>query len=229
MIFDLTYSTEFPDPRYGNESGFYAVGGQISPDTLAKSYPLGIFPYYAYKTERICWWAPQKRFVIIPSEIHISHSMRNLMNKKRYRCTINEDFAGVLAGCACIDGRMEEDCAWLGPELIDTWMQLHDMGLAKSVEVWEGEELVGGLYGFVCGKCFLGDSMFSIVPGASKLALIHLARHMQEHGGHFIDCQLETPHLKSMGARYISYQDFLEKTRIEEIMPWNEDQNNSKT
>jgi leucyl/phenylalanyl-tRNA--protein transferase len=222
MIFDLTHTDEFPDPRYGNDSGFYAVGGEITPERLAKAYPLGIFPYYAYKLERLCWWAPKKRFVIYPSEIHISHSMRNLMNKKKLHCTINQDFAGVLSGCACIDGRFDEDNAWLGPELIDTWMQLHDMGYAKSVEVWEGDELVGGLYGFVTERCFLGDSMFSVVPSASKLALIHLARHMEAQGGGFIDCQLETPHLKSMGARYIPYEEFIRETlpsRSEHLQP----------
>ena len=220
MIFDLTHTDEFPDPRYGNKSGFYAVGGDISPERLAKAYPLGIFPYYAYKLERICWWAPHERFVIRPSEIHVSHSMRNMINKGRYHCTIGEAFDGVLTGCACIDGRIDEDNAWLGPELIDVWMQLYDMGHAQSVEVWEGDELVGGLYGFVCGRCFLGDSMFSVVPGASKLALIHLARHMEKQGGMFIDCQLETPHLKSMGAKYISYEEFLKGTLSETEIKW---------
>lgn len=220
MIFDLTDSPDFPDPRYGNESGFYAVGGEITPERLIKAYQKGIFPYYAYKEERICWWAPQKRFVIYPSKIHVSHSMRNLMNKCTLRCTINQNFAGVLAGCACIDGRMEEDNAWLGPELIDTWMQLHDLGWAKSVEVWEGEDLVGGLYGFVCGKAFLGDSMFSTVPSASKLALIHLSRHMNSQEGAFIDCQLETPHLSSMGAEYISYDEFLRHTDGPSTLNW---------
>lgn len=220
MIFDLTHSEEFPDPRYGNVSGFYAVGGEITPERLAKAYQMGIFPYYAYKLERICWWAPQKRFVIFPSEIHVSHSMRNMMNKHRYHCTFGEAFADVLTGCACIDGRFEEDNAWLGPDLLDTWMRLHDMGHAQSVEVWEGDELVGGLYGFVAGNCFLGDSMFSVVPSASKLALIHLARHMQAHGGGFIDCQLETAHLESMGARYISYEEFLEGTHSNHKIEW---------
>ena len=220
MIFDLTHTDEFPDPRYGNKSGFYAVGGEITPERLAKAYPMGIFPYYAYKLERICWWAPHERFVIHPSEIHISHSMQNMMNKGRYHCTIGQAFDSVLTGCACIDGRIDEDNAWLGPELIDTWMELHDMGHAQSVEVWEGEDLVGGLYGFVCGSCFLGDSMFSAVPSASKLALIHLARHMEKQGGSFIDCQLETPHLRSMGARYISYEEFLKGTLSENKIEW---------
>jgi leucyl/phenylalanyl-tRNA--protein transferase len=146
--------------------------------------------------------------------------MQNMMNKGRYHCTIGQAFDSVLTGCACIDGRIDEDNAWLGPELIDTWMELHDMGHAQSVEVWEGEELVGGLYGFVCGSCFLGDSMFSAVPSASKLALIHLARHMEKQGGSFIDCQLETPHLRSMGARYISYEEFLKGTLSEHKIEW---------
>lgn len=213
MIFQLDHATEFPDPRYGNKDGFYAVGGKISPESLAKAYPMGIFPYYAFRREPVIWWAPQERFVIFPDEIHVSHSMRNMMNKNRYRCTINEAFPEVIAGCACTDKRIEDEDAWLGPDLVDIWLELNEMGLAKSVEVWEDDVLVGGLYGFTCGRAFIGDSMFSLVPNASKLAMIHLARHMEAMGGGIIDCQLETPHLKSMGARYISYDEYLEFTR----------------
>lgn len=220
MIFQLDHTTDFPDPRYGNEDGFYAVGGEVTPERLAKAYPLGIFPYFAFRYRPVIWWAPQERFVIFPDEIHISHSMRNLMNKKRFHCTINQAFPEVLASCADTDDRIEEDNAWLGPELMDTWMELHDAGFAKSVEVWEGDDLVGGLYGFVHNGCFMGDSMFSLEPSASKLALIHLARHMHELGGQFIDCQLETPHLKSMGARYISYDEFLEKSLNSAPIEW---------
>lgn len=213
MIFQLDHATEFPDPRYGNKDGFYAVGGKISPESLAKAYPMGIFPYYAFRREPVIWWAPQERFVIFPNEIHVSHSMRNMMNKNRYRCTINEAFPEVIAGCACTDKRIEDEDAWLGPDLVDIWLELNEMGLAKSVEVWEDDVLVGGLYGFTCGRAFIGDSMFSLVPNASKLAMIHLARHMEVMGGGIIDCQLETPHLKSMGARYISYDEYLKFTR----------------
>lgn len=213
MIFQLDHATEFPDPRYGNKDGFYAVGGKISPESLAKAYPMGIFPYYAFRREPVIWWAPQERFVIFPNEIHVSHSMRNMMNKNRYRCTINEAFPEVIAGCACTDKRIEDEDAWLGPDLVDIWLELDEMGLAKSVEVWEDDVLVGGLYGFTCGRAFIGDSMFSLVPNASKLAMIHLARHMEAMGGGIIDCQLETPHLKSMGARYISYDEYLKFTR----------------
>ena len=184
MIFDLTHTDEFPDPRYGDQSGFYAVGGELSPERLAKAYPMGIFPYFAYKLERICWWAPHERFVIYPSEIHVSHSMRNMMNKGRYRCTIGEDFAGVLAGCATIDGRIDEDNAWLGPELIDIWMDLHDMGHAQSVEVWDGDELVGGLYGFVCGAASLGTAcsrLFRAHPNWPSSTLPVICRNKAGH------------------------------------------------
>lgn len=220
MIFQLDHTTDFPDPRYGNRDGFYAVGGEISSERLAKAYPSGIFPYYSFRQEPIIWWAPQERFIIHSNGIHISHSMRNMMNRKRYRCTINEAFADVLAGCACTDGRIEEDNAWLGPDLLDTWMILNEEGHAKSVEVWEGNELVGGLYGFVCGRAFIGDSMFSTVPSASKLALIHLARYIENQGGGIIDCQLETPHLKSMGAHYMTYDEYLGFTMTKEKLEW---------
>ena len=220
MIFQLDHTTEFPDPRYGDPSGFYAVGGEITPERLAKAYPMGIFPYFAFRLEPIIWWAPQERFVIHADEIHVSHSMRNMINRHRYRCTINEAFADVIAGCACTDNRIEEDNAWLGPDLLDTWMRLNEDGYAKSVEVWDGDELVGGLYGFVSGRAFIGDSMFSRVPSASKLALIHLARHIQAQGGGIIDCQLETQHLKSMGARYISYDDYLASTLSPDGLLW---------
>jgi leucyl/phenylalanyl-tRNA--protein transferase len=221
MIFDLDNTTEFPHPRYGHPSGFYAVGGELSPERLEKAYPMGIFPYFAFRQEPIIWWAPQERYVIFPDEIRVSHSMRNLMNKKRLKCTINEDFEGVILGCAHVDDRMSEGCAWLGPELIEIWTELNRKGLAKSVEVWDEDDyLVGGLYGFVSGGCFIGDSMFSLTPNASKLALIHLARHMSAEGGRFIDCQLKTDHLASMGARYISYEDYLEATLNSQPINW---------
>ena len=155
MIFQLDHTTEFPDPRYGHASGFYAVGGEITPERLAKAYPMGIFPYFAFRLEPIIWWAPQERFVIHADEIHVSHSMRNMINRHRYRCTINEAFADVIAGCACTDNRIDEDNAWLGPDLLDTWMRLNDDGYAKSVEVWDGDELVGGLDGFASGREFI--------------------------------------------------------------------------
>lgn len=221
MIFDLSRTTEFPDPRFGHPSGLYAVGGDLSPERLIKAYPRGIFPWYAFRDDQIQWWAPHRRFVIFANEIHISHSMRNLMNKKTLTCSINEDFEGVINGCGMVDGRMLEENAWLGPELTETWIELNRRGYAKSVEVWDEDEyLVGGLYGFVSGGCFIGDSMFSLVPSASKLALIHLARHMKAQGGIFIDCQLRTEHLESMGARYIPYDEYMQATLNSRPLEW---------
>ena len=221
MIFNLDNTTEFPDPRYGNLDGFYAVGGDLSPERLIKAYPQGIFPYFAFRQDPIIWWAPQERYVIYPDEIHISHSMRNLMNKKRLYCTFNEDFEGAITGCACADGRIEEQYAWLGPELMQTWKELNRRGYAKSVEVWNEEDyLVGGLYGFVSGGCFIGESMFSLEPNASKLALIFLAKEMKKIGGTFIDCQLKTSHLESLGACFISYDEYLKVSLSENSPDW---------
>lgn len=220
MIFDLSRCKDFPDPRYGNPDGYYAIGGTVSPESLIKAYPEGIFPYFRFRQEPVIWWAPQERFVIRTDKIHISHSMRNMINRNRYRCSVNESFEEVMEGCACIDGRIEDPDAWLGPDLMETWIRLNESGHAKSVEVWDGEELVGGLYGFVCGRSFIGDSMFSAVPGASKLALIHLAHYMEKQKGGIIDCQLETPHLKSMGACYISYEEYLSFNRSEDRIIW---------
>ena len=137
--------------------------------------------------------------------------MRTLMNKGKYSVGINEDFEGVIRGCSTSNHRYDEEGAWLGEHIIKAYTELHDQGFAASVEVWDKEtgKLVGGLYGVTIGKVFIGESMFSLVPSASKLALIFLARFLQKNGGKMIDCQLETPHLKSMGGRYISYEEYM--------------------
>ena len=151
-----------------------------------------------------------QRFVIFPDEVHISHSMRTLMNKKTYRVTFNQDFDGVIKGCSEVDGRYDMAGAWLGENMMAAYRHLNRQGYAASVEVWNHEEeLVGGLYGVVVGDCFIGESMFSREPNTSKLALINLAQLMQRIGGKMIDCQLETPHLKSMGGRFIPYTEYL--------------------
>jgi leucyl/phenylalanyl-tRNA--protein transferase len=154
-----------------------------------------------------------QRFVIFPKEIHVSHSMQQLINKHQYELSINKDFDGVIRGCATAQNRNEEDGAWLGPNIIEAYTELHRQGFAASVEVWEkqesGDRLVGGLYGVNLGRAFFGESMFSLVPSASKLALIHLARMFDMLGGVMIDCQFETPHLRSMGGRYIPYEEYI--------------------
>ena len=208
MVWQLDDDLWFPDPRLGDDDGCIAFGGDLSVDRLLLAYQHGIFPWFAYRTGEPVWYCPMQRFVIFPDEIHVSHSMRTLMNKGRYRLSLNEDFEGVISNCSQL--RIDEDGAWLGPDMMAAYTELHHQGFAASVEVWEGERLVGGLYGVNIGTAFFGESMFSLVPSASKLALIHLAHIMKETGGSIIDCQFHTPHLESMGGRYISYDEYMQ-------------------
>lgn len=200
----------FPNPRLGDPDGLFAVGGDLCVDRLLLAYSNGIFPWYSFRDCReIHWYCPMNRFVIFPEEIHVSHSMRTLINKGKYDVSIGDDFDGVIRGCQKADGRYDSEGAWLSEDIIRAYTELHRQNLAQSVEVWEGDRLVGGLYGVTLGRCFIGESMFSLVPSASKLALIFLAEFMQENGGLMIDCQIETPHLKSMGGRTISYKEYM--------------------
>lgn len=213
-VFQLDDKLWFPDPHLGEEDGLVAVGGDLSIDRLLLAYSNGFFPWFSFRhREEPLWYCPLQRFVIFPKEIHISHSMRQLINQNRYMLSINKDFEGVIHGCATAQNRDTEDGAWLGPDIIEAYTELHRQGFAASVEVWEKQEtderLVGGLYGVNLGRAFFGESMFSLVPNASKLALIHLARMFEILGGLMIDCQFETPHLRSMGGRYIPYEEYI--------------------
>lgn len=208
MVFQLTDKLTFPDPHYGDPDGLLAVGGDLSIDRLLLAYSNGIFPWYAFRDGVIQWWCPLDRFVIFPDEIHVSHSMRTLINKGTYRVTFNQAFSEVIHHCGKL--RMEQEGAWLGNEMMEAYTRLHEQGFAANVEVWEKGQLAGGLYGIALGCCFFGESMFSLVPSASKLALIHLANFFRENGGTMIDCQFETPHLASMGGRHISYEEYME-------------------
>ena len=199
----------FPDPHLGEEDGLVAIGGDLSVDRLILAYSNGFFPWYSFKDQQPLWYCPLQRFVIFPNEIHVSHSMKQLLKKNPYRITINKDFEGVMRGCATA----QLEGAWLGPNIIKAYTELYRQGFAASVEVWEGTQLVGGLYGVTLGRCFFGESMFSLVPSASKLALIYLARMLESHGGLLIDCQFETPHLCTMGGRHIPYEEYIEIIR----------------
>ena len=203
----------FPDPHLCDESdGLLCVGGDLSPERLILAYSHGIFPWFSFRDwDEPQWFCPMQRFVLFPEEIHVSHSMRTLINKQQYRVSINGDFDGVIHGCSQAQGRVDMDGAWLGEDIINAYTELHRRGFAASVEVWnEKDRLVGGLYGVTINGCFMGESMFSLMPSASKLALIGLAYHMQDLGWKMIDCQLETPHLRSMGARFIPYDEYME-------------------
>ena len=209
-VFQLDNDLWFPDPHLGEEDGLVAVGGDLSIDRLLLAYSNGFFPWFSFQHRKEpLWYCPLQRFVIFPNEIHVSHSMKQLINKHQYEITINKDFEGVIRGCATAQNRNEEEGAWLGPDIIKAYTDLHRQGFAVSVEVWDGERLVGGLYGVNIGSSYFGESMFSLVPNASKLALIHLARTLGRLGGRLIDCQFETPHLLSMGGRYIPYEEYV--------------------
>ncbi len=209
-VYQLDHNLWFPDPHLGEEDGLVAVGGDLSIDRLLLAYSNGFFPWFSFRDqEEPLWFCPLQRFVIFPSEIHVSHSMKQLLKKNPYRITINKDFEGVMRGCATAQNRNELEGAWLGPNIIKAYTELYRQGFAASVEVWEGTQLVGGLYGVTLGRCFFGESMFSLVPSASKLALIFLARMLEAHGGRVIDCQFETPHLRTMGGRFIPYEEYI--------------------
>ena len=212
MVWQLTDDPRlFPDPHQGEPDGLLAVGGDLSVERLLVAYSNGIFPWYGFReSPEILWWCPMERFVIFPSEIHVSHSMRQLIRSRRYTVSVNSDFKGVIEQCSLVNRRNEQPGAWLGDEMMQAYMRLHDLGYATSIEVRDADScLVGGLYGVIIGRNFIGESMFSLVPSASKLALISLARALEPHGG-IIDCQFETAHLKSMGGRHIPYDEYME-------------------
>lgn len=219
-VYRLDNELWFPDPHLGEDDGLVAIGGDLSTDRLLLAYSNGFFPWFSFRHRKVPhWYCPLDRFVIFPKEIHISHSMKQLIRQNKFLVTYNQCFDRVIRGCSSVDGRNQEYGAWLGPNMIKAYSKLNRLGYAASVEVWEPQdtsskkskpELVGGLYGVTIRNAFFGESMFSLVPNASKLALIHLAKILDSIGGLFIDCQFETPHLLSMGGRHISYEKYME-------------------
>lgn len=199
MVFRLSDALIFPDPSLAEEDGWLAVGGDLSPARLLLAYQHGIFPWFS-EGDPICWYSPHERYVIYADEIHISGSMQRLLRSGRYSVTEDRDFAAVIQQCAAVP-RAGQDGTWITGEMIEAYLTMHQGGIAHSVEVWEGDRMVGGIYGVVIGRVFCGESMFSLAPSASKVALIHLCRSGRYD---LIDCQFHTPHLESMGAKYIS-------------------------
>jgi len=205
MFFQLTSKLIFPNPALADEDGLLAIGGDLSVERLTLAYSLGIFPWYS-EDDPILWYSPHQRFVLKPDELRISHSMQQLIKSNRYQIKWNTDFEGVLNNCSVIK-RKDQPGTWLHNEMIQAYEKLHKKNIAQSVEVWQEEELVGGLYGVVVNKVFCGESMFSKLPNTSKLALIALCQ-----SGKFdlIDCQVHTRHLESMGAKFISRAEFMD-------------------
>lgn len=205
MIYQLDKSTiAFPHPRLAEEDGLLAIGGDLSSERLLLAYEHGIFPWYSADTP-ILWYAPHERFVLFPDKIKISKSMQKLAKSNRFTVTVNRTFDQVIKNCASTN-RRGQDGTWIGQDMINAYNNLHRLGYAQSIEVWEEEKLVGGLYGILVDKVFCGESMFSLVSNTSKLALIYLARNFNLQ---LIDCQIHSAHLESLGAELIPQPDFL--------------------
>lgn len=187
-------------------NGLLACGGDLSPDTLVSAYRQGIFPWYD-APEPILWWSPDPRSVIFPERVHISRSLRRTLRRDHYRLSVDQSFEDVMRACAA--PRDGQRGTWINDEMLAAYTALHRLGWAHSVEVRGGDgELLGGLYGLAMGRAFFGESMFSRSSDASKVALVALAWSMNRRGGGIIDCQLENPHLNSLGAQQVSRVDF---------------------
>jgi leucyl/phenylalanyl-tRNA---protein transferase len=200
----------FPHSDTFDSPDVVAVGGDLSPERLILAYSLGIFPWYNEADEPIMWWCPDPRLVLYPDELKVSKSMRPLFNQEKFKVTYNIDFQRVMRICMLNDRKNQDGSSWINEDMITAYTILHKAGFAHSVEVWEGDELVGGLYGVAYGHIFYGESMFSKVSNASKFGFISFVKKVKEMGIELIDCQQETEHLISLGARVISRDIFLE-------------------
>lgn len=208
----------FPPVDAAEDYGLLAVGGDLSPERLLFAYSLGIFPWYN-EGEPILWWSPDPRCILLPKELHVSRSLNKTLHRNIFQISFDQAFDRVIQ--ACRDGRCREggEGTWISPEMQVAYRNLHRLGFAHSVECWEGDELVGGLYGISLGRCFFGESMFSLRPDASKVALVGLARTLDVAGFELIDCQQATPHLLSLGAREIPREEFLQMLLQGEVTP----------
>ncbi|MDX8411766.1 MAG: leucyl/phenylalanyl-tRNA--protein transferase [Mariprofundaceae bacterium] len=197
----------FPDPSLASADGLVAIGLDLSPETLLEAYAKGIFPWFS-EGEPMLWWSPDPRMVLFPHEFHVSRRLRRRIHQGRFRISEDQAFADVMHHCAA--SRRQEDGTWIVAEMIEAYVRLFELGHARSVEVWDGDALVGGLYGICLGKVFFAESMFSRRTDASKIALAHLVERARREGWALIDCQFNTRHLASLGARLIPRRVFLQ-------------------
>ncbi|HVV56462.1 MAG TPA: leucyl/phenylalanyl-tRNA--protein transferase [Mucilaginibacter sp.] len=203
MIFRLDERLIFPDPSLAEDDGLLAVGGDLSIGRLLLAYRNGIFPWYNESTP-ILWYSPHERFVVFPSELKLSKSMRQVLRSDRFVVTYDQCFDRVIEACSSAE-RKGQDGTWITPEMKEAYIALHREGYAHSVEVWQNSELAGGLYGVQIGRVFCGESMFSRISNASKVALMSLCQSKKYE---LIDCQVYTSHLESMGARMITREEY---------------------
>lgn len=208
---------EFPDTSQAlsDPDGLLAVGGDLAPERLLQAYKRGIFPWFS-DGQPILWWSPNPRTVVLPTELHIGRSLRKLLKKKPFKITMDHAFPEVIQQCSSIS-RNGEDGTWITESMLQAYLDLHDAGFAHSVEAWQDNQLVGGLYGIALGKVFFGESMFSKASGASKVAFVSLVKQLQLWQFELIDCQMKTDYLMSFGAKEISREQF--ESKLKQAIP----------
>lgn len=211
MIFELSADLIFPPVELAEDDGLLAVGGDLSVDRLLLAYAKGIFPWFSHG-DPLLWWSPSPRMVLFPEEFHCAKRLARTLRQSKFAVTFNHDFTGVIRACAA--PRRDPTGTWIVDEMIDAYTELHRQGFAHSVECRQDGQLVGGLYGVALGKVFFGESMFSRIADASKVAFAHLVTQLKQQQFLLIDCQMKTDHLGRLGAREISgaaFQEMLEK------------------
>jgi leucyl/phenylalanyl-tRNA--protein transferase len=205
MVFKLSEDKIwFPDPELADEDGLLAIGGDLSVQRLLLAYQNAIFPWFS-EGEPILWYAPQERFVLFPEKLRVSHSMQKILRSGNFKISYDQAFSEVINACAN-SRRKGQEGTWITDSMKSAYIQLFELGFAHSIEVWENNLLVGGLYGVQINHVFCGESMFASVNNASKIALIYLCRSFNFK---LIDCQVYTSHLESLGAQFISLEDYL--------------------
>ena len=207
-MYFLSKELFFPPVSEANFDGILAIGGDLSPERLLLAYKRGIFPWFE-EGEPIFWWSPNLRMVLFLDEVIVSKSLRNILNRNIFKVTFNKNFREVISNCQKIK-REGQNGTWITRDMIEAYCKLNELGIAKSVEVWQNEELVGGLYGIDLGHVFCGESMFSKVSNASKVAFIALANQLKKENYKVLDCQVYNEHLESLGCREIDRTDFME-------------------
>ncbi len=216
-VYRLSQKLVFPSPHLASHEGLLAVGGDLSIKRLLLAYRLGIFPWYS-EGEPILWWSPEPRLVLYPDELKISRSLNKVINKGAFKVTMDRAFEEVISECARV--RLEtQEGTWIVDDMVSAYCRLHAAGFAHSVEAWREGRLAGGLYGVSLGKCFFGESMFTRVTNASKVALVALVNHLKALRFALIDCQIATAHLKRFGAREISRARYLKELNEALIAP----------
>lgn len=211
MSFSLPHTLRFPPPEAASPEGILAVGGNLHPQTLWNAYKQGIFPWYN-DDEPVVWWHPPRRMVLFPEALKISKSLRAVIRKNLFEVTVNKAFTEVITACSQIK-RKGQSGTWIHPEMIAAYTQLHKEGRAVSVEAWHNGTLAGGLYGVDLGHVFCGESMFSKMPNASKVAFVFWVKTLLKQNYQLIDCQVYTRHLAQLGAVEISREEFLKILR----------------